>query len=280
MINTVERLGFGCYLPKKSREEATEIIVQAIECGYRYFDTASFYETERSLGEAIAKTGINREEISVASKLWIDEKGYDGAKAALYRTLDRLGLDYIDTYLIHWPKSSVDDNEWREINAQTFVAMLELKKEGVVKNIGTSNFLPHHISVLLENNHIPVVNQLELHPGYVQSAAVSFCENMNISVQAWSPLGRGAVLEDKFLATLSKKYGKTVAQLCLIYLLQKNIMPIVKASAKERLLENRDIFDVSMETEDIMMIDSMPQTGWSGEHPDFIIPQKKSNFNQ
>lgn len=273
MINVIDKIGFGCYLPGKSSEEATAIITQAIDCGYRYFDTASFYKTEQPLGVAIKQSGVNREELFIASKLWIDEKGYKQAKEALYRTLDRLGLEYIDLYLIHWPKSGVDDMSWKDVNNDTFRAMLELKSEGLIKNIGTSNFLPHHIEALHENNYIPAVNQLELHPGYCQPDAVAVCEDKGILVQAWSPLGRGAVLNNEFLLSLGNRYGKSVAQLCLIYLLQKGIMPIVKASDRERMLQNRDIFDTRLATEDISMIDCMPQTGWSGEHPDFVIPK-------
>lgn len=274
------RIGFGCFLPEKTQEEAVEIITKALEAGYRYFDTASIYETERSLGQAIKRSGIPREKLCIASKLWIDERGYQNTKEAFYRSLDRLGLDYLDAYLIHWPKESRADNTWKQVNANTFRAMKELQQEGLIKKIGVSNFLSHHLKSLVEEGLIPQINQLELHPGYCQEKAFSDSKDVGILLQAWSPLGRGALLQNDYIQSLGNKYGKTTSQICLIYLLQRGIMPIVKASRKERMLENLKVFDVTLEEEDLQTITGMPQTGWSKEHPDFVIPDRKSNFLQ
>lgn len=277
---TTEKIGFGCFLPGKSAAEATTILEIAIEAGYRYFDTASFYQTERSLGAAIKNASIDRCELFIASKLWTDERGYQNAKDACYRSLDRLGVDYLDAYLIHWPKNAPSDQNWITENLETFRAMKDLQKEGVIKNIGVSNFLSHHLEALTKEGCNPVINQLELHPGYCQEKALADSQNKDILVQAWSPLGRGSLLNHEYLISLSQKYGKTVSQICLIYLLQRNIMPIVKASGMERMLENQNVFDVTLEKEDLLMLSCMPPTGWSGEHPDFFIPALKSNFNQ
>ena len=275
-----ERIGFGCYLPGKSRDEAIDILTTAIETGYRYFDTASFYETERALGLAIKQSGIPRNELQLASKLWIDEKGYQNTKDAFYRSLDRLQTEYLDTYLIHWPKAAIDDSLWEEQNHETLLAMEDLAKEGLIKNTGVSNFLCHHLDSALIHGHKPSVDQLELHPGYCQEQTLQKCFGEGIQVQAWSPLGRAALLDNAFLVSLSKKYGKSVSQICLIYLLQRGIMPLVKASSKERMAENLNIFDIRLDAQDMSMITCMPPVGWSGEHPDFVIPALKSNFVQ
>lgn len=279
-MDLTKTIGFGCYLPGKSKEECEEILGLAIEAGYRYFDTASFYETERSLGAAIKRSGLDRKEVMIASKLWIDEKGYAQTKEAFYRSLERLGVEYLDAYLVHWPKSCVNDREWKKVNADTFRAMTELKEEGLIKKLGTSNFLSHHLEALAQEGFVPDLNQLELHPGYMQENALRDSQNANILVQAWSPLGRGALLQNEYLLSLSAKYGKSVPQICLIYLLQRGIMPIVKASGKERMLANLDVFDVTLDKEDLQILNCMPQAGWTGEHPDFIIPPLKSNFAQ
>lgn len=274
------KIGFGCYLPGKSQKEATDILITALETGYRYFDTASFYETEKALGLAVKQSGISRNDLLLTSKLWIDEKGYQNTKEAFYRSLDRLQTDYLDTYLIHWPKAAVDDTEWEKTNHETLLAMEDLSREGLIKNIGVSNFLSHHLSSAIDHGHKPVVNQLELHPGYCQEETLKKCFDEGIQVQAWSPLGRAALLDNAFLMSLSKKYGKSVSQICLIYLLQRGIMPLVKASSKERMAENLDVFDIRLDALDMSMITCMPPVGFSGEHPDFVIPACKSNFNQ
>lgn len=274
-------MGFGTYNAKGG--DNLEIIKTAIEAGYRYFDTASLYETERVLGQAIRESGIPREEFFIVSKAWIDERGYDEVQAAFERTLERLQMDYLDLYLIHWPRGAEGDTDWKEIDVQTWRAMEELQEAGRIRGLGLSNFLPHHIENILKNCRIkPVVDQLELHPGYTQEAAVRYCQEHDIRVQAWSPLGRGkSILMDQPLLTeYAEKYGKSVPQICLRFLLQKGIIPLVKASAMERMKQNQDIFDFELSAEDMSMIDNMPQNTWLGEHPDLAIPKKRSNFEQ
>ena len=159
--------------------------------------------------------------------------------------------------------------------------MEELYARGKIKALGLSNFLPHHLNVVLDNCKImPVVDQLELHPGYLQEAAVSYAKSKGIVLQAWSPLGRAKLLEDPFIHALANKYGKSTAQICLRFLLQKNMIPLVKASGLQRMKDNMDIFDFEISREDMHMVECMPQTAWSGEHPDFFIPGVLSNFNQ
>ena len=275
---TNEKIGFGCYLPGKNDEEKATILESAIEAGYRYFDTASFYYTEEALAGAIKRSGIERNGLFIASKLWINERGYTGAKEACYRSLERLGTDYLDAYFIHWPRESYNDTEWKKTDTDTMRALTELREEGVIRHIGTSNFLAHHLEALYQNGFKPEINQLELHPGYLQEYTTAKCRENGILIQAWSPLARGAVLNNELLESTAHKYGKTVSQICLIYLLQRGIMPLVKASSKERMISNLDVFDIRLEQEDVDMISCMPQTGWSGEHPDFAVPQLKINI--
>ncbi len=272
-------LGFGTYNP--GGEDNCKIIRTAMEAGYRYFDTASLYETERALGQAVKESGIKRSEFFLASKLWMDEMGYHETKQALERTLNRLQTDYLDLYLIHWPKSSEDDVNWKERIAETWHAMEELYEAGKVKGLGLSNFLPHHMDVVFENAKVmPVANQLELHPGYMQETAVSYCQSKNVLAQAWSPLGRSSLLNHPVLCGMAEKYGKSTAQLCLRFLVQKNIVPLVKASRIERMKQNADIFDFEISREDMSILACMPQTAWSGQHPDFDIPKVHSNLEQ
>ena len=272
-------LGFGTYNAKKGDNLA--IIRDAIVAGYRYFDTASLYETERVLGQAIQESGIDREQFFIVSKLWIDERGYEEAKKAIERTLERLQTDYLDLYLIHWPRETEEDTDWKEKNLETWRALEELCEAGKVKGLGLSNFLPHHAENILENCKIsPVVDQLEIHPGYTQEAAVRYCEENDIRVQAWSPLGRSSMLENPILKEYARKYNKSVAQICLRFLLQKGIIPLVKSSTIERMKQNQDIFDFKISKEDMSIINNMPQNTWLGEHPDFAIPKKKSNLPQ
>jgi len=272
-------LGFGTY--NSAGGDNVEIIRTAMECGYRYFDTASLYGTERALGQAMKESGIARGDIFIASKAWIDEMGYQETKAAFERTLNRLGTDYLDLYLIHWPRSAEDDTDWKEKEIETWRAMEDLYEAGKIKGLGLSNFLPHHMDNILQNCKVkPVVDQLELHPGYMQQAATAFCKENGVAVQAWSPLGRAKLLEDSLLLKLAAKYGKSPAQICLRYLLQKGMIPLVKATKAQRMKQNADVFDFEIEKDDMWMLDCMPQTAWSGEHPDFAIPKVKSNFDQ
>ena len=275
----VPAIGFGTYNAKGG--DNLEMIKDAIEAGYRYFDTASLYGTERALGQAIKESGLPRELFFLASKAWTDEMGYEETKAACERSLNRLQTDYLDLYLIHWPKVNEEDTDWKERCQETWRAMEELVREGKVRAIGLSNFLPHHLDAILETATIkPAVNQLELHIGYSQEAAVAYTQSKGILVQAWSPLARGAMDNHPVISELARKYGKSKAQICLRFLYQKGIMPIVKSADKGRMLENMMIFDFELERADVQMLECMPQNTWQGEHPDFAIPKVKSNFNQ
>lgn len=276
----IPKIGFGTYNEQFADNKAS--ILSAIECGYRFFDTASLYETERPLGNALKESGIARKDVIIETKLWIDEMGAEGVKTAIEKSLNRLQTDYVDIYMIHWPRQTGKDEEnWKSLDTETWAAMEELVDQGKVKRLGLSNFLPHHLKNILENCRIrPVVNQLELHPGYSQEAAVIYCKENDVLPMAWSPLGRGrenATIGNSILVRLSEKYGRSIQQINLRFLLQKGILPIPKASSKEHMEANLNVFDFEISEDDIMMLSCMPQTAWLGEHPDFVIPDKKSN---
>lgn len=264
---TIPCIGYGTY--KAADTNTCDIIATAAKAGYRFFDTASFYGTETFLAEALKQADLPRNEVFITSKVWKAEMGYNETLEAFERTLKNLDTDYLDLYLIHWPRYTLD-GEWKQTCIDTWKAMEELYEAGRVRAIGLSNFLPHHMDVILDNCNIkPMVNQLEVHPGYTQEAAIRYCQERDILVQAWSPLGRQRVLEEPLLIELAAKYDVTPAQICLRFLLQRGINPIPKASSLERMRNNMDIFDFSITTEDMHRLNTLPQTGWSGEHPDF-----------
>ena len=264
---TIPKIGFGTY--KSVEGEDKETILRALRCGYRHLDTAAFYGNEEILGNSWRESGVTRDELFITSKIWRDDLGYDRARKSFEDSLQRLGTDYLDLCLIHWPKSGPGDEEWRNKDRETWKALEELYLAGRVRAIGVSNFLPHHLLNLMESaSVVPMVDQLEFHPGYIQKAAVDFCQKHGILVEAWSPIGRGRVLEEPLLLELAGSYGKTPAQICLRFALQCNVLPLPKASSEERMRENMEVFDFTISQEDMYRIMTLPQVGWSGEHPD------------
>lgn len=263
----IPALGFGTY--KSTTGDSQDVLKTAIEAGYRYFDTASFYGNEEELGDALRESRIPREEFILTSKVWKTEMGYENTKAAFEESLKRLQTHYLDMYLIHWPKADLDDERWPQKIADTWRAMEELYEKKKIRAIGVSNFLPHHLDVVLEYGKVsPAVDQLEIHPGYIQREAVEYCKKKGILVQAWSPLGRMRVMQNELLIKMAEKYGVSVAQLCLRFDIQYGTVPLPKASVMERMKQNMDVFDFEIVPEDMEAIIHMPQTGWSGEHPD------------
>lgn len=263
----IPAIAFGTY--KAADGKSADVIRAAIEAGYRYFDTASFYGTETYLAQAVRESEISRDKIFIASKLWKTEMGYENVKSAFERSLDKLNTDYLDLYLIHWPLPDPEYKDWKQLDKETWRAMEELYQAGKVRAIGLSNFLPHHIDNILEDCTVrPAVDQIEYHPGYSQEAAVQYCKERNILVQAWSPIGRQRVLEEPLVLELAGKYAVSPAQICLKFAVQRGIIPLPKSSSVERMKENLDLYSFEMEREDIWRLATMPQAGWSGEHPD------------
>lgn len=260
-------VGFGTY--KVTEKEETIVLKDAVRAGYRYFDTASFYENEKAVGQVLKESGIPRKDFIVTSKVWVNQLGYESTKKALQESLEKLNMHYLDLYLIHWPCISGNPKEWKNLNIETWKAMEELRAAGKVKAIGVSNFLPHHLENLRSHcSVVPAVNQIEFHPGYTQWDTVEYCKKNQILVQAWSPLGRGRVLGDSLVCELADKYQVTAGQICLRFAYQNGIMSIPKASSYERMKENQDIFGFSLSEGDMRRLHEMPITGYSGEHPD------------
>lgn len=262
-------VAFGTY--KAAADQTAAVISRAIEAGYRHFDTASFYGTEPFLGQALAACGLPREDFFLTSKAWKDEMGYEEVKAAFARSLERLGTDYLDLYLIHWPRPDRGTPNWEQLCQDTWRALEELYQAGQVRAIGLSNFLPHHIEVIQQSCTVtPMVDQIEFHPGYTQPDTVHYCQAHGIQVEAWSPMGRTRVLDTPLVTELAAKYAVSPSQLCLRYALQKNVLPLPKASSLEHMQQNQDVFAFTLSGADVSRLDTMPQTGWSGQHPDFL----------
>ena len=262
----LDAVGFGSYL---STMNGIQTVLDALDAGYRYIDTAKFYENEAEIGEAIVKSGIPREEIFLCSKVWPTDLGRENTLSSFEESCRKLKTDYLDMYLIHSPKNEADDPDRLDKVRQSWTAMEDLYTQGRIRVIGLSNFLPYHIRPLLESARIrPMVDQLELHAGYMQEYALSYLREQGILPQAWSPLGRAKLLNDPEITKIAAKYGCSNAKLLLRYLNQRGIPVIPKASSKERMLENLDIFGFTISADDMSYLSCLPERGWSGEHPD------------
>ena len=259
----IPALGFGTY---KATLEATAL---AIETGCEYLDTAPIYKNESEVAEAIKISGVKREKLFIASKVWKTDMGYHETRAAFFRTLEKLRLDYLDAYLIHWPRPDLARKDWKNLDLETWRAMEELHKEGKIRVLGLSNFLPHHAENILKNCAVmPEISQIEFHPGYTQFYTVNYFRQKKILLQAWSPTARGRIFNDELIIELAEKYSVSPAQLCIAFCARENIMPLVKASTREHLQENFDALNIAITDEDISRLESLPQMGWGGEHPD------------
>ena len=266
--NSVPAVGFGTYLAG----ETAAALPLAVEAGYRYFDTAAYYFNEELVGNTLRESGLKREEYQIASKVWHTQLGYEKTTASFLASLKRLGCGYLDVFLIHWPRTPNGPEDWQTPLLESWKALIHLQQQGLVRSIGVSNFLPHHLKVLEETGVAPAVNQLECHPGYLQREAVDYCKENGILVQAWSPLGRARVLQDPLLNEIAQNHKVSPARICLAYLLQQDIMVLPKASSKQRLEENLCAEELVLSSEEAARIAAMPVTGWSGEHPDTAIP--------
>ncbi len=261
-------VGYGTYLTPDG-EIAKESVKAAIAAGYRHIDTAFIYGNEKAVGEGIRESGVSREELFVTTKHWVTMRGYEKAKQAIDISLQNLGLDYADLYLIHWPCVEKVSPDWKEINASTWRAFEEAYKDGKLRAIGVSNFQQKHYDALVERCEIkPMVNQIEFHPGYTQPETVAFSKEQGMLVQAFSPLGCGAVLGDETLAGIAKKYNKSVAQICLRFVLQSGLNVLTKSVTPARIIENTQIFDFELSAEDMAVIAAMPETGFTGWLPE------------
>ncbi len=262
-------VGFGTWQTPDG-ETAVNSVKAALEAGYMHIDTAAVYGNEESVGRAIAESGVRREDIFVTSKLWNECRGYESTLAAFDETMKKLGLDYLDLYLIHWPANKLQFENWNEINLATWRAMTELYREGKIRAIGVSNFLPHHLESLMQTEVVPAVNQIEFHPGFMQSETLEYCKKNGIVVEAWSPLGTGRMLSNETLIAIARKYDRSVAQLCIRWCLQNGTLPLPKSVTPARIVENTDVFDFVISDEDMTVINAMEYCGGSGHNPDTV----------
>ncbi len=260
-------IGYGTYKCTDGSDE--RIVRMALDAGYRMLDTAAAYENEEYVGRAVRESKIPREEIFLTSKVWKTNLGYEKTKQSFEASLNRLQTDYLDLFLLHWPKPDPEAENWKELDKESWKALEEFYHQGKVRAIGVSNFLPHHLEALMEEADVrPMVNQLELHVGYMQEAAVQYCKSWGIQVQAWSPLGRRRVLSEPVVEKMAQKYGVSAAQFLLKFLLQQKIAVVPKASSMERMRQNLELPAFEITQEDLYLLRCLPQIGWGGEHPD------------
>lgn len=257
---TIDQLGLGVY--KVPEEETEKVVTTALEVGYRLIDTASMYDNEAAVGRAIRHSGIAREEISVATKFWLEDLGYDNTLRAFERSLEAMGLDYIDRYLIHWPAPE------RNLFVESWAAMLALKNDGAVRSVGVCNFHPEHLERLINASGVaPAINQVEMHPWLTQEPLRAFHQDHGIVTQAWSPLARGQILDEATLVALTAHYGRSVSQIVLRWHIQRGDAVVAKSVRRERLAENLQVFDFELTAEHMRAISGLNRDYRTGVDP-------------
>lgn len=260
-------VGFGTW--KLLEEECVNSVQYAIEVGYRHIDTATAYRNEKSVAEGIRRSGIRREDIFVTDKLWNSSKGYEATLKALKKSLDFLGTEYIDLYLIHWPRSKKNFNDFVELNNDTWKAFETLYNDGYVRAIGVSNFAEHHMLPLMESAKIlPMVNQIELSPRFRQDSVADFCRKNGILSEAYAPLARGGMLNTPQMSYVAKKYGCTEAQIALSWSLYNGYLPLPKSGNKDRIKENSQLVKIAFDSEDEKLFDELKVFGRTVADPD------------
>lgn len=258
---SMPQIGFGVFRIPDDDTERT--VLDAIECGYRSIDTASLYGNERGVGRAIASCGLPREDLFVTTKLWNDDQGRDRARPAFEESLDRLGLDHVDLYLIHWPKPSKD------LYVQTWEELEALYAQGRVRAIGVSNFQPDHLDRLLARNRVvPAVNQIELHPFLQQERLRRYDADHGLATVAWSPLGQATSIADPVIGAIARRHGRTPAQVTLRWHLQLGTVVIPKTTNPARMRENLQILDFALTEEDLAAIGALDAGRRLGPDPD------------
>ncbi|UQS84567.1 aldo/keto reductase [Apilactobacillus apisilvae] len=260
--NEMPMEGFGTY-KLDNQETMDQAVKTAFECGYRLFDTAQFYNNEELLGNSIKKLEINRKEIFITDKIPEPKQGYQSTLDAIDESLSRLQTDYIDLILVHWPIHSQFFATWR--------AFEKAKADGKVKSIGVSNYHQTHLDLLsTAADEMPVVNQIEDHPYLTQEPMVAANKQRNILTQAWSPMGRGATLQDPTIKSIAEKHGKSTAQTILRWHLQRGISIIPKSSNPERIKQNANIYDFNLSDDEMKQISSLNQEQRTGDDPELV----------
>lgn len=259
--NKMPRMGMGFW--RVDDRDVPRVLRDAVAAGYRSLDTAAFYGNEAGLGQGVAVAGVEREELFITSKLWNDDHGYDKALHAFDNGMERLGLEYIDLYLIHWPVPS------RDKYVDTWKALIKLREEGRVRSIGVSNFLEHHLKRLIDaTGVVPAVNQMEYHPYFKRPELLGFCRDAGIVSEAWAPLGRGEAMDEPAIVSLAGKYGKTPAQIILRWLLDNGLSVIPKTVTPARMRENIAVFDFHLEESEVATLNALQNSNRIGGDPD------------
>lgn len=254
------RLGLGVY-KVEGGNQVEETVQTALEIGYRSIDTAAFYQNEEGVGNAIRNSGINRKELFITTKVWNTNQGYNETLKAFDDSMKKLQLDYLDLYLIHWPVKGKYLDTWR--------ALEKLYQDGRVRAIGVSNFKIHHLEDLFSHSELkPTVNQVELHPRLSQEELRTFCKTHEIAVEAWSPIGRGRLLNEPVLSEIGEKYQKSTAQVMLRWHLQNGVIVIPKSVTPSRIKENTELFDFALSQDDMDKINSLNKDERFGADPD------------
>ena len=266
-------IGFGTWnIPYG--EDCEKAVFEAIKAGYRHIDTAGAYGNERSVGlgvKAAIREGLikDRADVFITSKLWNTNRSYNKAFRGFDKSMRNLDLDYIDLYLRHWPANKVRYKNPSEVNAVTWQALEELYEEGRAKSIGVSNFLPHHIEELKKSAKVlPMVNQIELHVGYMQEDVVEYNNNNGIITEGYSPLGTGALLENEILWEMAKKYQTTASAICISFLRKRGIIPLPKTTSPDRMSENLRL--IRIDEEDMEILNKLPFIGGHAHNPDEV----------
>ncbi|MDQ0160266.1 aldo/keto reductase [Alkalibacillus salilacus] len=252
--------GLGVYKVWED-DEASQSVQTAIQHGYRLIDTASFYDNEVGVGQGIKESGVNRDDLFITTKVWNDEQGYDHTLRAFEASMNRLELDYLDLYLVHWPVKNYYRDTWK--------AMERLVDEGLIRSIGVSNFKQRHLEDLMTTANVkPTVNQVEYHPHLQQHDVKAFCEQESIQLEAWSPLKRGDLFDDETIQQVAQKHGKTPAQVILRWDVDTNVITIPKSVKEHRIVENSDIFDFQLDKADLDAIKALNRDERVGPNPD------------
>lgn len=261
-------VGFGTWQTPDG-EVAEKSVLAALNSGYRHIDTAAAYGNEESVGRAIKKSGIRRDELFVTTKLWNSDHGYENTKKAIDTSLMKLGLDYLDLYLIHWPNPVAMRDNWAELNSESWQAMEEAQKAGKIRAIGVSNFRKHHLDALLENaDVIPAVNQIYLNPSDLESDVRKENDKHQILSEAYSPLGTGDLLGNELVNKLAQEHGKSPAQILIRWSLEHGFLPLPKSVHEEYIKANGQVFDFSLSPDEMKLLDGLEGKGNSALDPD------------